>query len=178
MREYANLAAWPGDPYRTGRQLYRRPTPRLAAFTAGPPVCGSRYGPAAAATVYLPLHRTRTLTVTEQTLVFGFHAVSIDDPADGAALAPAADLDLMQARRRTAVLAGHLLDGDLAAPGRAAAGTELRGGGRPPELGVPPQAGAGHGRDVRCPARPARPALTAASVSAGRHRDWPGQFRR
>ncbi len=29
--------------------------------------------------MYLPLHRTQTLTVTEQTLTFGFRAASADD---------------------------------------------------------------------------------------------------
>ncbi len=32
IRTYTNLV-WPGDPYRTGQQLFRRPQPRLAAFS-------------------------------------------------------------------------------------------------------------------------------------------------
>jgi hypothetical protein len=111
----ANLAGVPGDPYRTGQQLYRRPAPRLAAFTAVAPASGSRYAPAAVATVYLPLHRTRTVTVTEQTLAFGFRAATASGQTEAPALAGVADLDLMQARRHATILAGHMLDGDLAA---------------------------------------------------------------
>ncbi len=76
MRTWTNLT-WPDDPYRTGQQLYRRPVPRLAGFTrrvSGCPV------PAAAAIVYLPLHRTQMVNVTEQTLAFGFRAASCRRP--------------------------------------------------------------------------------------------------
>lgn len=126
MRTYTNLT-WPDDPYRTGQQLYRRPVPRLAAFTTGQAAGGGRLAPAAVAIVYLPLHRTRTVTVTEQTLTFGFRAASAEDPADMPALAAIADLDLMQARRHAAVLAGHLLTGDLAALRQAGDAAALRG---------------------------------------------------
>jgi hypothetical protein len=126
MRTYTNTA-WPGDPYRTGQQLYRRPAPRLAAFAAGPPAPASRLAPNSAAMVYLPLHRTRALAITEQTAVFGFHAASISGEAEAIALAQAADLDLMQARRHAAVLAGHLLTGDLDALRRLAGDAVLRG---------------------------------------------------
>ncbi len=113
MPTYTNMT-WPDDPYRTGQQLYRRPVPRLAAFTARRTATGGHLAPAAVAIVYLPLHRTRTLTVTEQTLTFGFRAASTDDAAEMPGLAAIADLDLMQARRHAAILAGHLLAGDLA----------------------------------------------------------------
>lgn len=126
MRTYTNMT-WPDDPYRTGQQLYRRPFPRLAAFAAGRTPAGGRLVPAAVAIVYLPLHRTRTMVVTEQTLTFGFRAASTSGAAETAGLAVIADQDLMQARRHAAVLAGHLLADDLAAlrqPGDVAA---LRG---------------------------------------------------
>ena len=113
MRTYTNMT-WPDDPYRTGQQLYRRPVPRLAAFTARRTAAGGRLAPAAVAIVYLPLHRTRTLTVTEQTLTFGFRAASTGDAAEMPGLAAIADLDLMQARRHAAILAGHRLADDLA----------------------------------------------------------------
>lgn len=113
MRTYTNMT-WPDDPYRTGQQLYRRPVPRLAAFTAGRAAAGGRPAAAAVAIVYLPLHRTRTLTVTEQTLTFGFRAASTGDAAEMPGLAAIADLDLMQARRHAAILAGHRLADDLA----------------------------------------------------------------
>lgn len=122
MRTYTNMT-WPDDPYRTGQQLYRRPVPRLAAFTARA-ARGGRLAPSAVAIVYLPLHRTRTLTVTEQTLTFGFRAATADDPAEAPGLALIADLDLMQARRHAAVLAGHLVAGELAAL-RQAVGAEV-----------------------------------------------------
>lgn len=113
MRTYSNLA-WPEDPYRTGQQLYRRPAPRLAAFCL---IRDGHSGPGcrAAAIAYLPLHRTRTLAVTGQTVAFGFRAVSISSTSEVAALAVFAGLDLLQARRHAAVLAGHRLADHLAA---------------------------------------------------------------
>lgn len=65
--------------------------------------------PAAVAVAYLPLHRTRAITVTEATLTFGFRAASTVDAENVRELAELADLDLMQARRHAAVLAGHYL---------------------------------------------------------------------
>jgi hypothetical protein len=125
MRAYTNLT-WPDDPYRTGQQLYRRPVSRLVAFAARRAGAGE-LAVAAAAIVYLPLHRTQAVHVTEQTLTFGFRAVSADDPADMPALAGVADLDLMQARRHAAVVAGHLLADDLAALRYAGDVAALRG---------------------------------------------------
>jgi hypothetical protein len=125
IRTYTNMA-WPDDPYRTGQQLYRRPAARLAAFTAEP-TATSVLVPSAVAIVYLPLHRTQAISVTEQTLTFGFRAASADEPADMSALAALADLDLMQARRHAAVLAGYLLAGDLAALRSAGDVAALRG---------------------------------------------------
>ena len=109
---------WPDDLYRTGQQLYRRPVPRLAAFTAtvGPAA------PAAVAIVYLPLQRTRAVSATELTLTFGFRAATADGLADVPSLAVVAGLDLLQARRHAAVLAGYRLAGDLAALRRAGDG--------------------------------------------------------
>jgi len=126
MRTYTNLT-WPDDPYRTGQQLYRRPPPRVAAFTAVRAATGGGLAPAAVAVVYLPLHRTRVVTVTEQMLTFGFHAASTDDPAEMPGLAATADLDLMQARRHAAILAGHLLAADLAWLRQAAGKATWRG---------------------------------------------------
>jgi hypothetical protein len=125
MRTWTNLT-WPDDPYRTGQQLYRRPMPRLAAFTIG------RTGddhpvPAAVAIVYLPLHRTHAVCVTERTLMFGFRSASADDPADTPALAAIADLDLMRARRQAAVLAGYRLPDDLSGLRQAGHTAQLRG---------------------------------------------------
>ena len=88
---------------------------------------GGRPAPAAVAIVYLPLHRTQAMSVTEQTLTFGFRAASTDDAAEMPGLAAVADLDLMQARRHAAVLAGHLLAGDLAALRQAGDAAALRG---------------------------------------------------
>jgi hypothetical protein len=126
MRAWTNLA-WPDDPYRTGQQLYRRPGGRLASFTTWPPVAGDQQAPAAAAIVYLPLHRSRPVTVTGQTLAFGFRAASASELADVPAVAAVADLDLMQARRHAAVLTGYQLGKDLAALQRADGSAACRG---------------------------------------------------
>ena len=126
MRTWTNLT-WPDDPYRTGQQLYRRAGGRLAAFTTWPSLIGGQQVPATTAVVYLPLHRTRTVTVTGQTLTFGFRAVGAGDPAEVPAVAAVADLDLLQARRHAAVLAGYHLGKDLAALLGAAGVTGCRG---------------------------------------------------
>ena len=108
MRTYTNLA-WPDDPYRASQQLYKRPSPVLAAFAVLPSGQPAGIVPAAVAVVYLPLHRTRALTVTERTLAFGFRAASITAAEEIGELARLADLDLMQARRHARFLAGHEL---------------------------------------------------------------------
>jgi hypothetical protein len=126
IRTWTNLT-WPDDPYRTGQQLYRRPAPRLAAFTTASAADGSRRASDACAIVYLPLHRTRVVSVTQQTLMFGFRATGISDPAQAADLAVVADLDLLQARRHAAVLAGCLLARDLAALRQGGDAAGLRG---------------------------------------------------
>jgi len=126
MRTWTNMA-WPDDPYRTGQQLYRRPAATLAAFTTWPTVIGGKLVPTTTAIVYLPLHRTRPVTVTGQMLAFGFRAASVTDPAEVPAVAAVADLDLMQARRHAAVLAGYHLADDLAALQRADSATIRRG---------------------------------------------------
>ena len=76
--------------------------------------------------MYLPLHRTRPVTVTGQTLAFGFRAASITGEAEAAALAAVADLDLIQARRHAAILTGCMLSRVLAEL-QMLAGTTLRG---------------------------------------------------
>ena len=64
MRTWTNMTR-PGDPYRTGQQLYRRPSGQLAAFAAGGALRGGgRRRPACCVMVYLPLHRTRPVAVT------------------------------------------------------------------------------------------------------------------
>lgn len=126
MQTWTNLP-WPDDPYRTGQQLYRRPAGRLAAFTTWPAVAGGQAVPLTTAIVYLPLHRSKPVAVTGQTLAFGFRAISAGDPAELPAVAAVADLDLMQARRHAAVLAGYHLSQDLAAL-RPADGTTTRRG--------------------------------------------------
>jgi hypothetical protein len=126
MRTWTNLA-WPDDPYRTGQQLYRKPAPRLAAFTTWPDATSGEAVPVAAAVVYLPLHRTRPVTVTAQTLTFGFHAASASDPAQAPAVATVADLDLLQARRHAAILTGYHLLNDLSALQQANTAAGLRG---------------------------------------------------
>jgi hypothetical protein len=126
MRTWTNLP-WPDDPYRTGQQLYRRPTLRLAAFTTWPSVAGGKQVPATTAIVYLPMHRSGPMNVTGQTLVFGFHAASARDTAEVPGVAAVADLDLMQARRHAAILTGYHLGKDLSALKDADGVTACRG---------------------------------------------------
>lgn len=126
MRTWTNMAA-PDDPYRTGQQLYRRPCPMLAAFTVAPTADASHPTPAATGIVYLPLHRTHTLAITEETLTFGFRAASATCAAETPLLAAVADVDLLQARRHAAVLAGHSLPADLHLLRKHTAGTATRG---------------------------------------------------
>jgi hypothetical protein len=126
MRTYTNLA-WPDDPYRASQQLYRRPSPLLAAFTILPPGQCPITAPAAIAAVYLPLHRTHAVTVTGSTVSFGFRAASTADAGCLTRLAEIADLDLIQARRHAKYLAGHALSPCLHALREAAPGMTARG---------------------------------------------------
>jgi hypothetical protein len=125
MEIYTNMA-WPDDPYQTGQQLYPRPAPRLAAFTVESSPARGSLMTTSAAIVYLPLHRTRPVTVTGQTLTFGFRAASITGQAEASALAAVADLDLIQARRHAAILTGCRLSSALAEL-QMLAGMTLRG---------------------------------------------------
>jgi hypothetical protein len=119
--------AWADDPYRTGQQLYKRPSPMLAAFTVLSAGQRAVTAPAAIAVGYLLLHRTRAIEVTEDTVSFGFRAASTAGDGGVRDLVRIADLDLMQARRHARFLAGHALADGLrslreAEPGRAACG--------------------------------------------------------
>lgn len=126
IRTFTNLA-WPDDPYRASQQLYRRPSPMLAAFAAVLPGNQAAAVPSATAIAYLPLHRTRSIEVTEQTLAYGFRAAAITDGRSIEELVAAADLDLLQARRHAAILAGHDLASKLHALREAAPGHSARG---------------------------------------------------
>ncbi len=126
MRTYTNLA-WPDDPYRTSQQLYRRPSPILASVAISLPAQPACAVPAAVAVACLPLHRTRAITVTGDTLTFGFRVASTADAEKVGELAELADLDLMQARRHAAVLVGHDLPLYLRALRNAAPGQITRG---------------------------------------------------
>jgi hypothetical protein len=99
----------------------------LAAFTVAPPADASHPTPAATGIVYLPLHRTHTLAITEETLTFGFRAASATCAAETPLLAVVADVDLLQARRHAAVLAGHSLPADLHLLRKHTAATATRG---------------------------------------------------
>jgi hypothetical protein len=106
MLTWTNMA-WPDDPYRTGQQLFRRPSPMLAAFAVLPPGPAPIHGSTAVAVVYLPFPRVGPLTVTEDTLMFGFRAAAIPGNADLPRLARVVDLDLMQACRHARYLASY-----------------------------------------------------------------------
>lgn len=126
------------------------------------------HAPAAVATVYLPLHRTRPVMVTEGTLAFGFRAAS-GNAADALDLARVADLDLMQARRHANVLAGCSLPGQVSALRLAAAGHVTQG------LAAVQRAWAGRSRPGRGTAQmidmpldlPGTPSLDDACERAG-----------
>jgi hypothetical protein len=142
MLTWTNMTR-PGDAYRTGQQLYRRPPGLLAAFAAGGALRGGRRRrPACCVLVYLPLHRTRPVAVTADTLAFGFRAAGITRVNEASALAAVADLDLMQARRHATTLAGHAPREDLTALQADAAGP-VRG------LSAARQAWAGRHKPVR-----------------------------
>jgi len=126
MHTYTNLA-WPDDPYRASQQLYPRPSPMLAAFAVLPAGQCPIVAPAAVAVAYLPLHRTRAITVTEDTLAFGFRAASTAAASSIPGLAGLADLDLMLARRHARFLAGYALPAGLRALRDAAPGLAGRG---------------------------------------------------
>jgi len=126
MQTYTNLA-WPDDPYRASQQMYARPSPMLAAFAVLPAGQAAPTAPAAVAVAYLPLHRTRLITVTEETVAFGFRAASTADARGMSRLAEFADLDLMQARRHARYLAGEGLSASLRALRAAAPGLAARG---------------------------------------------------
>lgn len=123
MRTYTNMTR-PDDPYRTGQQLYRRPSRMLAAFATLPRPRGPATAPAAAATAYLVLHRTRVIEIT---LAFGFRAASAASSQSLPQLVQIADLDLLQARRHAAFLAGHELSPELRGLRTAAPGLVTRG---------------------------------------------------
>jgi hypothetical protein len=125
MQTYTNLT-WPDDPYRASQQLYRRPSPLLAAFAVIPAGRCPMTAPAAVAIVYLPLHRTRAITVTGSAVNFGFRAASAADAGCLPLLVEIADLDLIQARRHARYLAGHALSSDLCALREAAPGLTTR----------------------------------------------------
>ncbi|MEX5636404.1 hypothetical protein [Parafrankia sp. FMc2] len=116
MREATNLG-WADTPFGAERRPFAERTPLLAAFT----VLSHAATPGAMGAVYLRLPRGHTLTVTEATLRFGFHAVAAEEPAEGPTVAARLDALLVQARRRAAILAGHRFADDLA---RLAAASE------------------------------------------------------
>jgi hypothetical protein len=167
MQTYTNMA-WPDDPYRTGQQLYRRPAPRLAAFTVESIRARSSPMTTATAIVYLPLHRTRAVTVTGPTLAFGFRAASITGRAETGALTGLADLDLLQARRHAAILTGSMLSRTLAEL-QMLARTTLRGLSAVQEEWAGRHAPAqGRAAMFDCPADlPGRPFLEDACQRAG-----------
>ncbi|WP_055749884.1 hypothetical protein [Frankia sp. AvcI1] len=117
MREATNLS-WTDTPFGGARRPFADRTSLLAAFSVNA---------TAAAAVYLPLPRTRSLTVTDATVRFGFHAIAAEVPAETAAVVTSVDAQLVQARRRAAILAGHRLGDQLTALTAASAGQPIRG---------------------------------------------------
>lgn len=123
MPAFTNMA-WPEDPYGTG-QLWRREPPLLAAFSALWPATGAR-ALAAYAVVYLRLHRTQPVDLSEG-VGFGFRAVVAATGGEVPELVRLIDLDALRARRLAKVVAGYCLAGDLRQIGSLAAGDIGRG---------------------------------------------------
>lgn len=112
MREFTNLV-WPDDPYHAGQQLYHKPPPMLAAFATLWIDDDEEALPVSAAVVYLRLHRTRPVPL-DTGFPFGFRVAAAEDAhADRPEMREVVGLDLLQARRHAAVLAGHSLADDL-----------------------------------------------------------------
>ena len=122
MREATNLL-WTDTPFGGAHRPFADRTSLLAAFS----ITATGHPLAAAAAVYLPLPRARTLTVTDATVRFGFHALAAEEPAEAAAVVDLVDALLVQARRQAEILAGHRLDDQLAALTVAGAGQATRG---------------------------------------------------
>ncbi|WP_131787152.1 hypothetical protein [Protofrankia symbiont of Coriaria ruscifolia] len=122
MREATNLS-WTDTPFGGARRPFADRTSLLAAFS----VNATDRSLVAAAAVYLPLPRTRSLTVTDTTVRFGFHAVAAEEPAETSAVVASIDAQLVQARRQATILAGHRLGDQLTALTAAGAGQPTRG---------------------------------------------------
>src|ERR1700722_3631789 len=126
MHTWSNMA-WPDDPYGTGQQLYRRPSPQLAAFTLLTVSHDSDSTSSAFAVVYLPLYRRGKVAVTEGTLTFGFCVFSVTDTTEMPDLAAAASLSLMHSWHHAAIFTGLAMDDDIAILRSSAVGQALRG---------------------------------------------------
>jgi hypothetical protein len=122
MREATNLS-WTGTPFGGARRPFADRTSLLAAFS----VTVADGSPAAATAVYLPLPRAHSVTVTDTTPRFGFHAIAAEEQAEIPAVLATVDALLVQARRQAAILAGHQLAGELAALTALSTGQPLRG---------------------------------------------------
>ena len=99
----------------------------LAAFAVMPPGQAGLRRRAASRSRTCRCTAPALITVTEDTLAFGFRAASAADGGGICPLAGLADLDLMQARRHARFLAGHALSADLRALREAAPGQAARG---------------------------------------------------
>ena len=128
MRELTNMA-WPNEPFGAARRPFGVPGRLLAAVGLTwseshewPPT------PVQAATVYLRLHRTRSIELDQSTFDFGFRLVAADGDADTRRLLTVIDHDQARAYRHAAVLAAHRFGPDLTALIAAAgAGRQLPG---------------------------------------------------
>jgi hypothetical protein len=167
MPAYTNMA-WPEDPYGTG-QLWRQEPLLLAGFA----VCWARDAeqavPASYAVVYLRLHRTRPVDLTDG-VSFGFRAVVVATEDDARELVCLLDLDALRARRLAKVVAGCSLGRDLRDIGALASGDAGRGiRGLGTAWDDPDGGGPGLARVFDIASEDVRPGsgLAAAAASAG-----------
>ncbi|MFF3327062.1 hypothetical protein [Streptomyces sp. NPDC002889] len=123
MLEMTNLG-WPVTPYGSTAQIVKKPRRLLTGIAAlwadddGSPVLMS------AAAVFLDVHRTKPVTVTDGTVNFGYRALAAEGPDDTERLLSALDVLFVQARRDAPAITWHAAQDDLHVmealrPGRA-----------------------------------------------------------
>ncbi|KOU50096.1 hypothetical protein [Streptomyces sp. WM6378] len=111
MLELTNLN-WPVTPYGNTGQIIQRPRQLLTGIAT---LWADDNGLvlAGAAAVFLDVHRTKAVPVTNGLFTFGYRALACQGPEDCEAIRQALDVLLVQARRDAPALAWHAADDDL-----------------------------------------------------------------
>ncbi|MGH8920409.1 MAG: hypothetical protein ACRD0H_19095 [Actinomycetes bacterium] len=124
MRSTTNLT-WPITPFGTGQRPFGKARPMMATVTVGWVDYIPR--PGWACVVYLNTDSTRTLSLDDQHLNFGFEVLTSDESEQPAVLAERLDGILVACRRQAKILVGHDLAPDLAQLGAFAFERRLPG---------------------------------------------------